>query len=217
MLGAVGLALLSGPFVTIPTPVYGGEPSLVLLASDPANLRLPCYSTQCGDREWRLAGDAKAQRLVTANRAPVRLPGSHRRAPLSAPATRRDAAAHYADHFRVGTTYGYDALRDGDTQLGLNFGAGYRLAPLHDDGVRHAGPVFRGELRVGQRLGERAQWTQRIQVEAGREDTFVKQSIGLDVALWPEWTLETDAVIRHRPDADAMRTAEGWLGIRRRF
>ena len=130
---------------------------------------------------------------------------------------RRDAAAHHADHFRVGTTYGYDALRDGDTRLGLNFGAGYRLAPLHDDGVRRAGPVFRGELRVGQRLGERAKWTQRIQVEAGRDDTFVKQSIGLDVALWPEWTLETDAVIRHRPDADALRTAEGWLGIRRRF
>jgi hypothetical protein len=35
--------------------------------------------------------------------------------------------------------------------------------------------------------------------------------------LWPEWTLETDAVIRHQPNADAMRTAEGWLGIRRRF
>lgn len=217
MLGAVGLALLSGPFVSFPTPVYGGEPALIVLASDPANLRLRCYSTQCGDREWRLAGDAKAQRLVTASRAPVRLPGSHRRAPLSAPATRRDAAAHYADHFRVGTTYGYDALRDGDTRLGLNFGAGYRLAPLHDDGVRRAGPVFRGELRVGQRLGERAEWTQRIQVEAGRDDTFVKQSIGLDVALWPEWTLETDAVIRHRPDADTLRTAEGWLGIRRRF
>lgn len=217
MLGAVGLALLSGPFVSIPTPVYGGEPALIALASDPANLRLPCYSTQCGDKEWRLAGDATAPQLVTATHRPLRLPGSRSRAPLRAPATRRDASSHYANHFRVGTVYGYDALRDGDTRLGLNFGAGYRLAPLHDDGVRHAGPVFRGELRLGRRLGERAQWTQRIQVEAGRDDTFVKQSIGLDVALWPAWTLETDAVIRHRPESDAMQTAEGWLGIRRRF
>ena len=217
MLGAVGLALLTGPFVSFPTPVYGGEPALIALASDPANLRLRCYSTQCGDREWRVAGNADAPRLVTAKQRPVSLPGSRSRAPLSAPATRRDAASHYADHFRVGTTYGYDALRDGDTRLGLNLGAGYRLAPLHDDGVRQSGPVFRGELRVGQRLGERAEWTQRIQFEAGREDTFVKQSIGLDVTLWPEWTLETDAVIRHQPNADAMRTAEGWLGIRRRF
>lgn len=217
MLGAVGLALLTGPFVSFPTPVYGGEPALIALASDPANLRVPCYSTQCGDREWRLAGSADAPRLKTATHRPVILPGSGRRAPLSAPATRRDAASHYADYFRVGTSYGYDALRDGDTRLGLNLGAGYRLAPLHDDGVRHPGPVFRGELRVGQRLGERAEWTQRIQFEAGREDTFVKQSIGLDVTLWPEWTLETDAVIRHQPNADALRTAEGWLGIRRRF
>lgn len=217
MPGAVGLALLLGPFVSIPTPVYGGEPALIALASDPAHLRLPCYSTQCGDGGWRVADGARAPRLVTATRRPVSLPGSRRHAPLSAPATRRDASSHYASHFRVGTTYGYDALRDGDTRVGLNFGAGYRLAALHDDGVRHAGPVFRGELRVGQRLGERAQWTQRIQVEAGREDTFVKQSIGLDVALWPQWTLETDAVIRHRPDSDALQTAEGWLGIRRRF
>jgi len=217
MLGAVGLALLTGPFVSFPTPVYGGEPALMALASDPAHLRLPCYSTQCGDGGWRLAGDANKPRLETAPRRPLSLPGSRSRGALSAPATPRDASSHYADHFRVGTAYGYDALRDGDTRVGLVLGAGYRLAPLHDDGVREAGPVFRGELRVGQRLGERAQWTQRIQFEAGRNDTFVKQSIGLDVALWPEWTLETDAVIRHRPDDDAMQTAEGWLGIRRRF
>lgn len=217
MLGAVGLALLTGPFVSIPTPVYGGEPALIVLASDPANLRLHCFSTQCGDREWRVADGTRTPRLVTATHRPVNLPGGRRHAPLSAPVTRRDASSHYANHVRVGTTYGYDALRDGDTRVGLNFGAGYRLAPLHDDGVRHPGPVFRGELRLGQRLGDRAQWTQRIQVEAGREDTFVKQSIGLDVALWSEWTLETDAVIRHQPNADAMRTAEGWLGIRRRF
>lgn len=217
MFGAVGLALLTGPFVSIPTPVYGGEPALVALASDPANLRLPCYSTQCRDGGWGIAGYGATPRLETAPRRPVSLPGSRSHVPLSAPASRRDASNHYADHFRVGTTYGYEALRDGDTRLGLNFGAGYRLAPLHDDGVRSTGPVFRGELRVGQRLGERAQWTQRIQFEAGRDDTFVKQSIGLDVALWPEWTLETDAVIRHRPNADASQTAEGWLGIRRRF
>ena len=110
MLGAVGLALLTGPFVSIPTPVYGGEPVLVALASDPANLRLPCYSTQCGDREWRLAAEAQASQLGTAARRPVRLPGSHSRLRLSAPAARRDASRHYADHFRVGTTYGYDAL-----------------------------------------------------------------------------------------------------------
>lgn len=217
MLGVVALTLLTGPFVSFPTPVYGGEQALVSLASDPANLRLPCYSTRCGDQEWLVAADAKAPRLSTAPRRPVLLPGSRSRAPLRAPASRRDASSHYANHFRVGTTYGYEALRDGDTRVGLNFGAGYRLAPLGDDGVRHAGPVFRGELRLGQRLGERAQWNQRIQFEAGREDTFVKQSVGFNVALWPDWTLESDAVIRHRPDVDPMRTAEGWLGIRRRF
>lgn len=216
MSGALALALLTGPFVTLPTPVFGGEPALMALARDPANMRLRCWSTRCGDAEWR----KDAPSLATAERTPLALPGSRARARLRAPATRRDATAHYANHWRVGSSYRYQAVRDGVTQLGVDIGAGYRITPLHDDGVQGAGPVFRGELRVGQRLGERVLWTQRVQLEAGNTGTFfVKQSLGVDVQVWPHWLLESDAVIRHdnTRGASGLETAEAWLGIRRRF
>ena len=221
MLGMLGLALLGGPFVTLPTPAFGGEPALIALASDPARMRLPCYSTRCGDEEWRLAlGAAEGARVTGAarDRKPLQLPGSQRHIGLNAPAVPREHRANYSNDWRIGTRYGVQALRDGPTQLGLQFGAGYRLAPLYDDGVNQAGPIFRGVVNFDRRFGERAQWSQRIEFEAGRGgDTFVKQKVAFDVNLWPDWTLETDFAIRHDSGGSSSETAESSVELRRRF
>jgi hypothetical protein len=220
MLGVLGLALLGGPFVTLPSPAFGGDPTLIAIASDPVQLRLPCYSTRCNDEEWRVALGA-GDRLPVGNgikRRPVELPGSQRKIGLSAPAVSRETRGNYSNDWRIGTRYDVQALRDGPTQLGLQFGAGYRLAPLYDDGVSQAGPIFRGAVDFDQRFGERAQWSQRIEFEAGRGDTFVKQRFAFDVSLWPEWTLETDFSIRHDSrGGSSSETAESSLELRRRF
>ena len=55
MSALLGLALLAGPFTTLPPPAHVGDPALVALGSDPARLRLFCWSTRCGDAEWRQA------------------------------------------------------------------------------------------------------------------------------------------------------------------
>lgn len=220
MFAALGLAVLAGPFVTLPSPQFGGDPMLIALGSDPARLRLHCYSTRCGDEEWRqqLLPSTPATDRRRANTRRPRLPGTSAALPLRAPTIARQSHAGYSNDWRIGTRYNVQAVRDGDTRLGLQFGAGYRLAPLHDDGVSATGPVFRGMIDFGQRLGERAQWTQRIQFETGRGESFVRQAIGLDVALWPAWTLETDVIIRHDSRGDSgSETAESWMGIRRRF
>lgn len=220
----LGLALLGSPFVTLPMPV-AGDPTLMALASDPAQMRLYCFSTRCGDEEWRLAlappppptralsGMPRAPRA----RAPA-LPGNRRYIGLNAPATPRESRGSYSNDFRIGTRYGVQALRDGPTQLGLQFGAGYRLAPLYDDGINRPGAVMRGEVNFGQRIGDRAQWRQRVFVESGRGFTFVKQSVQLDVQLWPDWTLETDFAIRHDSEGGGgSESAESSIELRRRF
>jgi len=220
MFAAMGLAVLAGPFVTLPSPQFGGDPTLIALASDPARMRLYCFSTRCGDEEWRrqLLPTPSTTGHRRANAQRPRLPGTRAAMPLRAPAVPRDSRSNYSNDWRIGTRYEMQALRDGDTQLGLQFGAGYRLAPLYDDGIGNTGPVLRGTIDIGQRLGERAWWTQRIQFEAGRGERFVKQSIGLDVQLWPTWTLETDVIIRHDSRGDSgSETAESWMGIRRQF
>jgi len=221
MIAALGLAILAGPFVTLPSPQFGGDPTLIALASDPARLRLHCFSTRCGDEEWRQAvtpATPTSESPRTKKPRRPRLPGAQVALPLRAPATPRDARANYSNDWRIGTRYSVQAMRNGDTQLGVQVGAGYRLAPLYDDGIHTPGPVLRGEFDLGQRIGERAWWTQRIQWETGRGESFVKQSLGLDISLWPEWMLETDVVIRHDSRGDSgSETAESWMGIRRRF
>ncbi|KRD77119.1 MULTISPECIES: DUF481 domain-containing protein [unclassified Lysobacter] len=224
MSGLFGLALLGGPLLTLPTLPVSGDPTLMALASDPAQMRLYCFSTRCGDEEWRLAlapPPSQARDLAapaTPSRRPLRLPGSQRYIGLSAPAAARESRGAYSNDFRIGTRYGLQVLRDGPTQLGLQFGAGYRLAPLYDDGINRPGAVMRGELNFGQKIGDRARWTQRVFVESGRGDTFVKQSVRLDVALWPDWTLETDFAIRHDSNGGGgSESAESSIELRRRF
>ena len=104
-------------------------------------------------------------------------------------------------------------------QLGLQFGAGYRLAPLYDDGVNQAGPIFRGAVNFDRRFGERAQWSQRARVRNRARRRHLRQTEGrLDVNLWPDWTLETDFAIRHDSNGGGgSETAESSLELRRRF
>ncbi|MGY0557791.1 MULTISPECIES: DUF481 domain-containing protein [unclassified Lysobacter] len=219
MLGTLGLVLLTGPFITLPTAAVA-DPALMALGSDPAQLRLFCYSTRCGDEEWQRAAARLGDHLTFDSKrgGQLSLPGSGPWIGLSAPARPRDAKASYANDWRIGTRYHLQALRNGPTQLGVQLGAAYRLAPLHDDGINLSGPVLRGELDLGYQITERARWNQTIQFETGQGVTFVKQSVGLDVALWPFWTLEGDFQIRHN-DAGVTGTesAESSLQLRRRF
>ncbi|QDH71229.1 DUF481 domain-containing protein [Marilutibacter alkalisoli] len=214
----LGLAL-SSPFLTLPAPALG-QPAAITQAVDQARRRSSCLSLRCNDEEWRLASDRSLHGQASGWRtsANARLPGQRSWARLRAPARPRDSTHNYSNKWRVGTQYGLQVLRDGPSRLGVEFGAGYRLAPRSDDGIRSTGPVFRGSIDFGRNFGERARWSQHVLFETGDGQTFVKQTLGLDIQLWPDWTLETDYVIRHRTSgASGTETAESWLGIRRQF
>ena len=217
MSALLGLTLLS-PFLTLPTPALG-QPVLVEQVVDQARRRGSCLSLHCNDAEWRLASARELHGRATDWRTTaLNLPGQRRWARLSAPARSREHRNNYSNRWRIGTLYGVQLLRDGPVQLGVEFGAGYRLAPRYDDGIGQAGPVFRGSIDFGREFGERARWSQHVTFETGNGQAFVKQSLALDIDLWPAWTLETDYVIRHRNvGASGSETAESWLGIRRRF
>ncbi len=217
----LGMALALVPFTTLPAAsMIPGEPALIELGGDPAQLRQFCYSTRCGDEEWQ-RGSAGSPSLSFQSTRTVRptLPGSQRWIRLWAPARPRAVTASYSNNWRVGTRYHVQAVRDGPTRLGVQLGAGYRLAPLKDDGVAHAGAAFRGEVDFGHRINDRANWSQRIQFEAGQHgSTFVKQTFGLDVSLWPQWTLQSDFQIRHAETGyTGSESAESSLRLHRRF
>lgn len=214
MLAAGFLAIVS-PFLTAPMPVVQAMPVEAIEIDSIWFARTSdCLQIRCADAEWQ----REVAPLPLASRQNPQLPGTRRARPLSAPARARESRAAYSNNWRIGTRYGMQLVRDRDTQLGVEFGAGYRLAPLYDDGVSIAGPVFRGGINLGRRLGERAQWNQRVQFEAGNGERFVKQALGLDVTLPDDWQLETDYTIRYDSlGASGRDTAEAWMGVRRRF
>lgn len=202
--------LLQAPLL-LPADTAEAVPVLETAARGLVEPRIHCLSLRCRGHEWRphaplpLADDAHAR--------PV-LPGSRSAVGLRAPATPRGSTVLYSNDWRIGTRHGVQLVRDGDTRLGVQFGAGYRLAPLHDDGTRLPGPVVRSELSFARDLGPRAQWRQRVLVEGGRGDVFVRQAFALDVELWPAWMLETDYVLRR--DAGG-GSGEGSIRVLRRF
>jgi hypothetical protein len=209
------LLLIANPFLTLPLPA-AGPAAVPAITIDPLWFQpRHCLSTRCGDEEWRREEGASTG--VSGKRRP-RLPGVRSALPLSAPPRTRESRAAYSNDWRIGTRYGFQMVRERDLQLGVEFGAGYRIAPLHDDGVGAPGPVFRGGINLGRRFGERAQWTQRLQFEAGNGERFARQTIGVDVELAPDWLLESDYVIRYDSrGASGSETAEAWFGVRRQF
>lgn len=212
------LLLIAHPFLTLPVPA-AGPAAVPALTIDPLWFQpRHCLSTRCGNEEWRREIEGLPASPAASGKRRPRLPGNRTALPLSAPARTRESRAAYSNDWRIGTRYGFQMVRERDLQLGVEFGAGYRIAPLYDDGVGAPGPVFRGGINLGRRFGERAQWTQRLQFEAGNGERFARQTIGVDVELAPDWMLESDYVIRYDSrGASGSETAEAWFGVRREF
>src|SRR5690606_3150693 len=97
----------------------------------------------------------------------------------------------------VDTRYGLEAVRGPQTQVEVELGTGYRLQPYANYGTAAQGPVATGQLRLSQRLGEHAELNQQVRMERGRENAFIRQTVGLDLQLDPQWSLLGDFELRH--------------------
>ena len=116
---------------------------------------------------------------------------------LYEPAAARDRVIAYARNWRVDTTYRLDAVREQDTSLRVELGTGYRIEPYTDYGTAVPGLVARGGFSLQQRFGNRALWNQRVLFETGRENTYVRQSVGLDLRLADDWMLHSSLEMWH--------------------
>ncbi|MCR6663227.1 MAG: DUF481 domain-containing protein [Luteimonas sp.] len=226
MLASWWLAVAGLPVFLQPLPEAPDRPAAVAIASGQVSLRQPCYSLVCPDAEWLSASRSPAK--------PGRAPGAYDRiAPtanpqlqsrriigLRSPATRRDWFYNTGRNDRIATTYGFEAIRNPDTRMQVELGTGYRIQPYVDYGTASQGPIARGSLLFSQRFGERAFLLQRVHVETGRANTFVRQTIGFDLQLIPQWSLRSDFELRHNTAGNGGNGAtdtEGSLSLRYTF
>ncbi|MGH8031600.1 MAG: DUF481 domain-containing protein [Luteimonas sp.] len=208
-LAIAGLPVFQQPLAEAP-----GEPAALAIAAGHVSLRMPCYALACADAEWmaptrdttlrqpRVPGTLSRLRPIVPSPLATR-----RYASLSAPASRRDWVSAQADSSKVQSTYGIEAIRTPDTDIRLQIGTGYRLEPGADDGTATPGPIARGGVALSQRIGPKAQLQQQVTVETGRRNTVVRQTLGVDLLVAPQWTLRSDVDIRHDTAADGGKGA----------
>ena len=204
MIAGWWLAIAGLPVHTSPLPAAPEHPAVVAVASRQVPLRLPCYRLACSDAEWTPVASyqriwsprAPGVRARTVAPAVVKLP-NRRLAPLNSPYAPRDRIRSGGNHVKWDTTYGLEAIRSPDTLLQVEFGTGLRIEPYTDYGTAVPGLVARGGFSLQQRFGNRALWNQRVLFETGRENTYVRQSVGLDLRLADDWMLHSSLEMWH--------------------
>lgn len=226
MLAAWWLAIAGLTVFQQPLPDAPDEAAVSAIAGGRVSLRAPCYRLVCADAEW--SGDSRYTRLRRPTApgaihplAPLQVPIiASRRYPLYSPASRRDWRASHASQSRVDTRYGFEALRTPETQVKMEFGTGYRLEPYVDYGTAVPGPIASGRFELRRSVADNVQLTQQLQVETGRENTTLRQVVGLDLHLRPQWTLRSNLETRHDSAADGGQGAtdtEGSLNLQYAF
>lgn len=199
------LALVGLPVFTQPLPEAPALSAPIALVGGQVPRRSPCFSLVCRDAEWT-GQRPRAMATPPPPGTPARLKRQQiaaqrlrdkRLIALYAPSAARDRMIGYARNWRVDTTYRLDAIREETTNLQVEFGTGYRIEPYTDFGTSVPGMVARGGFRLNQRFGEFAQWSQRVLFETGRENTYVRQTIGLDLFLLEHWTLTSNLEVWH--------------------
>lgn len=194
-LAVAGLPVFHQPFAAVPD-----SPAAVALASHEVTLQRPCLRLSCSASEWQPPAPATTYAYREGERKVVRtplpgaaLPGVRR---LPAPG-HHDWMKAYAGLDRVGGRYGMTVVDKPGTGIDVELGTGYRWQPYADNGGADTGLVARGRIELRQQLGERAHLLQETRIEAGRENAFVRNSLGLEVQLQPQWSLSSDVEIRH--------------------
>jgi uncharacterized protein DUF481 len=221
------LALAGLPVFQQPMPEAPGEPAVLAVAAGHVSLRAPCYRLVCPDAEWLAATPyttlwkpkvpGTVPRLRPVRASPL---ATRSYAALHAPASRREWVDAEASYAKVDTTFGLDAIRRPGTQVQLELGTGYRLQPYADYGTASIGVIASGGLRVSQRFGDWAELNQQIRVETGRHNTFVRQTLGVDIMLQPRWTLQSRLEVNHDSAGDGGRgstDAHGSLNLHYAF
>ncbi len=221
------LALVGLPVFQHPLPESPDEPAMLAVAAEHVSLRAPCFQLVCPDAEWlaptryttlwKPKVPGTLSRLRPARSSPL---ASRRYASLNAPASQLAWFDAKASDAKINTTFGMDAIRRPGTDLQVQLGTGYRLQPYADHGTAVVGPIASGGLRLSQRFGERTQFNQQVRVETGRHNTFVRQTIGVDISLQPQWTLQSRVEMNHDSAADGGKgrtDTEGSLNLFYKF
>jgi putative salt-induced outer membrane protein len=96
--------------------------------------------------------------------------------------------------------YGYKFIDSDATKLDGTIGVGYRKAELRGTGESKNDGIIRGTLAYAHKLTDTTNVTNKFLVEAGSDNTFLQNVLGLEVKMNSALALGLSYAVRHNTD-----------------
>ena len=114
-----------------------------------------------------------------------------------------DRFSAYDFQTSLSTGLGYKIIDSERTKLWVQGGPGYRYAELQDTGESEDGLIFRGDIGFEHQLTETTKIVDRFLVEAGSDNTYLQNDLGLEVTITGALGLRVGYQVRHNTDVPA--------------
>jgi putative salt-induced outer membrane protein len=97
---------------------------------------------------------------------------------------------------------GYRIINDERTKLWVQGGPGYRFAKVRDTGETEDGLIFRGDAGFEYHLTDTTKVVDRFLIEAGSDNTYLQNDLGLEVTINGALALRVGYQVRHNTDVE---------------
>lgn len=114
--------------------------------------------------------------------------------------TVRDHFSAYEYQSTIAFGYGYEAIKSEATHLLFEIGPGYRWSKLQDVRVHENGVIARGYMDFGHQFNASTSIYETLLIEAGQDNTFVRNDLGVQVKMSEALALKAGVEVRHNTD-----------------
>jgi putative salt-induced outer membrane protein len=109
---------------------------------------------------------------------------------------------------------GYKIINTERTKFWVQGGPGYRYAKIDETGETEDGVIFRGDAGFEHQLTETTKIVDRFLIEAGSDNTYLQNDIGLEVTITGALGLRVGYQVRHNTDvAPAIENTDTLLTV----
>lgn len=112
----------------------------------------------------------------------------------------RDRFASNEYQWTVAAGYGHQLINDDTTQLKMEIGPGYRWAKLQGVRIHNNEAILRGFMDFSRKLTPTTSLYDTLLVEAGSDNTFASNNLGLQVQMTNALALKAGFEVRHNTD-----------------
>ncbi|AKS41048.1 DUF481 domain-containing protein [Wenzhouxiangella marina] len=151
----------------------------------------------------RDSGETNSNRFVVGNRTQYNF--SERSYVVGALRYDRDRFSSYDYQGTASLGIGRQLVDNERHRLKVEFGPGFRVYELRDTGDRESEAILRGFADYGWTISESTELTNKLLVEAGQDNTFAENVLGLSVAINSHLALQAGLSVRHNTDVEPGR------------